>query len=343
MTACARLSGVALLLAFNAMRLCAANAMNPDLSVNGLFLYAHDSSPTASSPGLGVQELEAMVASDIDPYLRGTIIIAMAPAGAGLWDIAPEEAYLESLSLPGLTLKGGLFKAALGRHNTLHTHAFPFIDAPLFNQAWLGDGVGGAGVSASLLAPAPWFMELTAQAFNLRDNPLFDSPLPDELAGLLSLKNLWDLDQDSTVELLGSWMEGRDAAQELTQLAVGALTYKWKGDGGRAFIVAGEYSRAMLPAARLAPLQDEAGASGWFQWEFSRRWWIQGRAEALGLTGDLSQPALRRYSALLGVFPTEFSGWRAQYDWAEGPVGSPEHRISLQANFTMGAHPAHAY
>lgn len=333
----------AVLLALWAGGLPASNAMNPDLSVNGLFLYVHDSSPTAATTGLQVQEIEAQVASDIDPYFRGTAIVTMAPLAGGGWDIAPEEAYVETLGLPGLTLRAGKFRAALGRQNALHTHAYPFIDATLANQVLLGDGIDAVGLSAAWMAPTPWFVELTAQGFNASGSPLFNSPIAEEMAGLLTLKQLWDLSDAATLELACSWMEGRDAGEDLSQLADAAVTMKWRGDNSHALIVAGEYLRSELPSASSSPLADRGGLSAWAQWQFSRRWWLQGRMEALGVAGDLAQPAVRKYSALVALVPTEFSGLRLQYDWIEAEVNVPEHRIMAQLNFTMGVHPAHAY
>src|SRR4051812_10963167 len=115
----------------HALRLCAAlisiaisasaaDRMNPDLSLNALMLWQNHG-------GLGVQEIELQLSSDIDPYLRGNVMLALAQGPLGAWEIEPEEAYVESLSLPLVTLKGGIFKAALGKQNTIHTHAFAFI------------------------------------------------------------------------------------------------------------------------------------------------------------------------------------------------------------------------
>jgi hypothetical protein len=44
---------------------------------------------------------------------------------------------------------------------------------------------------------------------------------------------------------------------------------------------------------------------------------------------------------------TEFSFLRLEYDTLHGPAQpnglTDEHKIYLQANFTIGSHPAHAY
>ena len=53
----------------------------------------------------------------------------------------------------------------MGKHNQLHTHAFPFILAPLINLNLLGDeGLSDVGFSTAILLPATsWFSELTLQ------------------------------------------------------------------------------------------------------------------------------------------------------------------------------------
>ena len=54
-------------------------------------------------------------------------------------------------------------------------------------------------------------------------------------------------------------------------------------------------------------------------------------------------PHQRKYSALIGYFPSELSGFRLQYDQLIDSRSTAEQRVTLQANFTIGAHPAHAY
>ena len=67
----------------------------------------------------------------------------------------------------GVLLKAGKFYAEFGRHNRLHAHAFPFLDASLVHQRLLGgEGLNEAGLSLSWLTPLPWFVEITGQVLD---------------------------------------------------------------------------------------------------------------------------------------------------------------------------------
>ena len=319
--------------------------MNPDLSMNALMSWRagnRGNAPGAPAVnGFSLDSVELQLMSDIDPYLRGNVMLSASQDPPGTWGIEPEEAYVESLNLPAVTLRAGRFKAAFGKHNSIHTHAFPFIDAPLASQALIGpEGFGDYGVSGSLLIPAPFFVELTGQAFNSANTTLFDSPTPEDWVGLGSLRELWDLNDDATFELSQSYMAGRNVTDDLTWLGNVSASLKWRHDESHAWILAGELLQREIQSANA--LDAQGGISGWLQWQFARRWWAQGRAELLELNAD-SHPQTSKYSALVALVPTEFSGFRLQYDWIESQVNNPEHRITLQMNVTMGVHPAHSY
>lgn len=87
------------------------------------------------------------------------------------------------------------------------------------------------------------------------------------------------------------------------------------------------------------------GVATWVQFQFAQRWWAQLRGEWTGVPVGLdSGPNERKQSVLLGFFPSEFSGFRAQYDHlgATG-LGQDDHRFTVQWNISIGAHPAHSY
>jgi hypothetical protein len=61
----------------------------------------------------------------------------------------------------------------------------------------------------------------------------------------------------------------------------------------------------------------------------------------------LPELTTKKYSAALIFAATEFSFYRLEYEQAEGPVSAKgetvERKFYVQANFTIGAHPSHAY
>jgi hypothetical protein len=80
------------------------------------------------------------------------------------------------------------------------------------------------------------------------------------------------------------------------------------------------------------------------QYQFSQRWWAQARYEYVGAPQESGFAAQTKQSALLGFFPSEFSGLRLQYDHLRvAGAERDEHTIAFQYNISIGAHPAHAY
>jgi hypothetical protein len=333
------------------------NAFNPDISANflGLFLRGtnvSDDRNEARHNGLSLQEAEIQFTADVDPYLRASALLAIAQEEGGTeYAAEPEEVFLETISLPGWTLRAGKFKLALGKHNQLHAHAFPFIDAPLIHQRLLGEeGLNENAVSASYLVPVNWFSEIQLQAFSLTNEEVFASPRSGDTGGLAHLKNLWDFSDDLTMELGLSGVVGKNFYDENTSIFGADLTFKWRPSVGgkyQALIWSSEYlaadKRGFIDESG-EPQERLSGWASWVQYQFAERWWVQARVEQAGLAAAGNTPRQDRQSALIGFFPSEFSGLRLQYDH-ENTEGRPktDHVFSLQYNISIGAHPAHAY
>ncbi|MCC7440925.1 MAG: hypothetical protein IT285_04795 [Bdellovibrionales bacterium] len=265
----------------------AASGTNPDVSLNALILgqgLLQRGEPELLedvATGFGLQEVELRFTSNIDTNFRGDAVLAMH-AEDGEYHLEPEEVIVETLSLPGVTLKAGKFYAALGRHNTLHTHAYPFIDAPMVHHELLGhEGLNAPGLSGAVLLPPSWFSELTLQVFTSSEGVLFaDGSDSDRQAGLASWRNLWELSDDSTLDLVLAY--GRGFGTEKSVLSA-ALTGKWRYSPEGSFSLTGEYLRLDESAG-----QNRDGLALWAQYQFAKPWWVQARGEVLGMTGDLA-------------------------------------------------------
>ena len=342
-------------------------AFNPDVSVNFLGLLRHDTAAsedraTAPYNGLSLQEAEIQFFSPVDAYLNAVALFSIEEEN-GEFGIDPEEVYLETTTLPYVTVRAGKYKLALGKHNQLHTHAFPFIDAPLFQTKITGDeGLNASAVSAAALVPLPWFSELTVQGYSLANEALYGDAsttpgttvgAPTGKAGFLTrYRNLWEFGDDATLEFGLSGAKGKNAYGRNTTAVGGDLTLKWRpAEGGKyhALIWNTEYLRATR-LGRLDPggsgLNDAriGGAATYVQVQFAERWWIQARAEILGLPKNDVEPNHTKQSALLAFFPSEFSGFRLQVDHERDHARpKSDHAVTLQYNVTIGAHPAHAY
>ena len=332
---------------------------NPDTSVNFLTLFQRDNlsgNDRTQSPhnGFQLQEAEVQFFSQVDPYFSANALFSIAQkAGGTEFGISPEEVFVETTSLPVATLKLGKFKAAFGKHNTLHTHAYPFIDAPLINQDLFTDeGLNEAGASASFLVPTPWFTELTLQGIGTNNESFLNPPRSGEIAQLASLRNLWDLSDSTTVEWSLYGIHGKNASSRSSNAYGTDLILKWRPEEGgkyHAFIFASEYLNGLLDKADPAnpgsfARQRLGGVASWVQLQFAERWWIQARLEHEGIPHSIAFPIKRKQSALLAFNLSEFSSLRVQGDHllTDGIVPQ-EYRVSLQCNITIGAHPAHTY
>src|SRR5580765_8340508 len=199
-----------------------SNLANPAIGLNALFSgRAVPNLPEAY--GLHFDEAELSLISVVDPYwtLAGNIVFV----GDGTVD--PEEIWVRNTSLPSVQLKLGKLRGMFGKHGLLHTHAFPFIQAPIVMSNTIGEeGFKDAGLEAAWLTPLPWFAELTGgvyQALDVSDNnPLdFGSQRHDNLPWLGHFKNQFDLNDETTLEAGASYLQGR-GSDDLVHSAVGA-------------------------------------------------------------------------------------------------------------------------
>jgi len=109
----------------------------------------------------GLAETELQLTASIDPYFRGTAIVALTPEN----EVEVEEAHIQTIALPGgLSLKAGRLFSGIGYQNEIHTHAWDFRDAPLPYQAFLGGRYRQEGLQLRWLAPTPIFAELGIEA-----------------------------------------------------------------------------------------------------------------------------------------------------------------------------------
>jgi hypothetical protein len=124
----------------------------------GTQLGGHD----PNQRGFTVQGAELNLQGAVDPYFRGNANVLFSIDSAGESFVELEEAWLESVALPGnFQIRAGQLMSDFGRINTLHTHAWGFVDSPLVNARLLGpDGLRNPGARLSWLAPTPFYSEL---------------------------------------------------------------------------------------------------------------------------------------------------------------------------------------
>ena len=122
-----------------------ANAFNPEVSLilQGAYIdraggerpitgFMPVDTPGSVTRGFSLDATELVLASNIDPYLRGFVNLAMVDDQAEV-----EEAWFQSLGLGnGLTLKAGRFLSGVGYQNEKHPHAWDFADNNLMSVSY---------------------------------------------------------------------------------------------------------------------------------------------------------------------------------------------------------------
>ena len=342
-----------------------SNLMNPAISAAGITLGGATSRPEGSAEsvpadlrtGIFLQEVELRASAIVDPFIRADVSVTGNSESVGF-----EEAYITTLDLPRVTLRAGRMRAAVGRHNLLHTHAFPFITAPLPWRALMGpEGLTDTGVSAEVLLPMPFFTEVTGQVFqgdwaplegSIPDDPLtpVNEAVPDmrrdrDLGYAGHVKTLFDVSDATTVEIGGSYVGGRNGFGSLTTLVAGDLTLKWRplsAERYTGFDWTTEYAWVNQEGAQTD--RKRGGGYTGVRYQFGQQWWVQARGAVLGLPESDSGRTVR--GEALGAFvPSEFSAFRLQYalEKRANSTQKPIHEVFLQAIFSVGPHPAHAY
>ncbi|KAA3634614.1 MAG: hypothetical protein DWP97_06650 [Calditrichaeota bacterium] len=116
-----------------------------------------------------LNSLELAFNGNLNPYTRADIYIANHGEG-----FETEEAYVTFLrGLPfKMQLKAGQYLVDFGRLNTVHPHAYSFLDRPLSHRVFFGyDGFKDKGIQASFLLPTSFYSKLS---LNLLAGDLFE-------------------------------------------------------------------------------------------------------------------------------------------------------------------------
>jgi hypothetical protein len=347
-----------------------SNLANPAIGMSALFLGQE--APNVSQSGLNgiqFQEAELSVISTVDPYwtLAANLVFGADPAHGIPDSVEAEEAYATCDSIPDIQLKVGEMRAQFGKHGLLHTHAFPFIQAPIIMGNSIGmEGFKDAGIQAAWLTPLSWFSELTVGAYTpvaddesenggQGNHPLdFNSPSHDNIPYLAHLKNLIDVDDDTTMELGASDLTGM-GDDGLHHAVYGAdLTFRnvpLRESNQKGWILQGEYIKKVSYNDGVYN-QETDGWYGSFQNRLSQEWWTGVRYEqCFNATPDTqvdptenSLPGhVQRVSADIAWLASEFSEVRAEYSFARNDAGSVDNRAMLQFNYVIGFHPPHSY
>src|SRR6476659_9515327 len=136
-------------------------SFNPDIGVIGDFQGSYISKGNKNFNAY-LNETELSLQAVVDPYIRADFFLSFGrDPETGKYGVEVEEGFLTTLSLPArLQLKVGKFRSAVGRVNTVHPHALPFIDMPNAYVNYFGEeGLKDEGLSLSWLLPTKAFYQ----------------------------------------------------------------------------------------------------------------------------------------------------------------------------------------
>lgn len=185
----------------------AQSSINPDISLIGTFNTFTNFTKGAPEYGkLNFENpsMELFVDGYLNPFARATANISYENNEFGV-----EELYgniVRGLPLD-IQLKAGKFLVGFGKLNTVHPHAWPFLERPLFHQVFFGDGgFNDVGINFSFLLPTgDVFTNLDLGVFKgasmvpLKDVNAIDRGINPVFVGRLG--TFWSLDDYTNLEV----------------------------------------------------------------------------------------------------------------------------------------------
>jgi len=373
-----------------------AQSLNPDISVildgnagyerRGVSYRNGDDpdlrgGPASRGAGFTAQEVEVAFSAIVDPYFRGDVFLTI-PNLSGL---EVEEAFATTTSLPyNLQVKAGSFRSAFGRQNGQHLHVQDFTRRPLINAAFLGaDGLRGPGAQLSWLAPLPFYLVVSGEAFSLppppADDPVasFGGGSATDLTYALEAKYFLPAGEEWSVYGGFNFATGVSpgvlnanaltpgtpviGASRRSELFGADLYLKWKPPN-----VVGGYTSVAWQTEAIFRHLEEGGAIG-DEWDgglysqvvvqVARNWFAGVRGDLLGLPTSSVLASVQRASVSLTWQGSEFARVRgyleAEHVGAGGGPYLPASALGvsprtsfaayLQLEYSIGAHGAHPF
>ena len=316
---------------------------NPDIAVIGNFVGAAGTNTVNPMPALALEEAEATFQAVVDPYARADFFLAFSPEGVEI-----EEGFLTLTSLPGgLLAKVGKLKEQVGKVNTLHAHALPWVDEPLMIQNLFGgdEGLSDAGVSVSKLILNPFlFLEATGEIYQ-GSSGLFQSYERSDVSWAGRLRGYRDVTESTNIDVGGSFAYGtNDAGPDFTTRLAGIdATFRYRPL--RRAIYRRFQARTELFWSRRGQEAGTVHAFGMYgsgEYQFARRWFAGARYDWSERAYDASLVD-KGPSLVLTYWPSEFSQIRGQYRRTRYAEDVTANEFLFQFLFSIGAHGAHVF
>jgi len=314
------------------------NYFNPQISLIADFrgVLAHDD-PNERRGRL--QEVEVGLVADIDPYLRGEVYLAWHNED-GHTHADVEEAFAKyNRFAPNTQLKVGKIAGAIGRVNRNHPDQLQFLGYPLVIQDLFGEeGLRAPGASASYLFPGERFHELTVEALDPEDGPVFMGGDLAKPTWVGRYRTFFDFSEDLSAQLGGSYANGQ-AVNGRASVYGADFTMKWQpGTKGKSAMLETEayWCDPKVPGATKT-----FGMFAALTYEVLPRWFFTGKVDYSEIPATTD---IHRAWSLGATFKlTEYQHWRLEYRRVTSNFAPAFGTLTLQFQFAMGPHPAHKY
>jgi hypothetical protein len=323
-------------------------SFNPDIGVIGDFRGSYISKGSRNFD-FYLNETEVSFQAAVDPYVRADFFVSFGrDPETGKYGVEVEEGYLTTLSLPArLQLKAGRFRSAVGRVNTVHPHALPFIDMPNAYVNYFGDeGLKDDGLSLSWLLPTKsFYQEIIFQATSgYSESPAFTRSEGNRLLYLSHLKNFFTLNDNATLELGFSGISGPNDSARVTNLGAADITYKWKPIKLNTYHSLTWQSEFYFSHANLMEnfSVNSFGMYSFLQYQLAKRWFLTGRYDYSQKPYDKTIKE-NAFSLTTGWYATEFSKIEFETKTTDDNIDKRFYQAWLRWIFVIGAHGAHQY
>ncbi len=302
-----------------------------------------------------IREVELSFFSPVDHLFEGMVNLA-AHREDGQYVLELHEAFASTSKLiPYSKIKVGQYFLGIGRLNRFHRHDWPFISAPQFFVNFFDDeGLSDTGLEYSFLAPLPIFMELTAGVTNgwVYGHTHSEGAKPKAPMHYARLGSFFDLNDTLGMAAGLNYLNRRDDSGLDMQLI--GIDFVAKNN-------AGSYSN-MLVQLELwhSQLKPEVGAKtralgGYLfpQMGFSKTVFFGCRLDYYSVLtledalGDEISNADYAIVPTLTYKSSEFASFKLAYNYKVYTQDSLNDRyersFEIQANYLLGAHPAHEF
>ena len=323
-------------------------SFNPDIGVIGDFRGSYISKGQKNFD-LYLNETEVSLQAAVDPYARADFFLSFSrDPETGKYGVEVEEGYLTTLSLPArLQLKVGKFRNAVGRLNTVHPHALPFIDMPnAYVNFFAQEGLNDEGVSLSWLLPTKaFYQELLFQVTSgYSESPAFTRSEGNRLLYVSHLKNFFTLNDDNTLELGLTGISGPNDSARVSNMAAVDLTYKWKPVKLNTYHSLTWQSEFYFNHANLMDnySMNSFGMYSFIQYQLAKRWFLTGRYDYGQKPYDKNLKE-NAFSLTAGWYATEFSKLEFETKTTDDNIDKRYYQAWLRWIFVIGAHGAHQY